>query len=58
LTLDEIPHALIRGVDSIKRVEIMDDRAKDQWWIDGSNIEIWLLLVDEGPGCFLRKGLA
>lgn len=57
LTLDEVAHPLIRGIDGLQGIQIVDDGAKNQGRVDGSDVEIGLLLLNEIPGSLLGESL-
>lgn len=58
LALHDVANTLVRGVERVKRVEVVDNRAEDERRAHGREREVWLLLLDEVPGGALGKGLA
>jgi hypothetical protein len=35
----------------------VDDRTKDERWVDGYSVKVWLFILDELPECLFGKGL-
>ena len=46
---NQVANTLVGGVKGIQGVEIVDNRSKNQWRVDGRKGEVWLLLFDEFP---------
>jgi hypothetical protein len=35
----------------------VDDRTKDERWVDGYSVKVWLFILDEFPECLFGEGL-
>jgi hypothetical protein len=35
----------------------MNDWTKDERWVDGYTVKVWLFILDEFPECLFGKGL-
>ena len=57
LALDEVPYPLVRGVESVQAVQVVNDWAKHQWWVHRGNGKVWLFILDKVPRGLLCKGL-
>jgi len=57
-TLNNVHHPLVRGIDGLEGVQVVNYGTKHQRRIDSSDIEVWLLLLNKVPGGLLGKGLA
>lgn len=57
LALDEVAHPLIRGIDSLQGVQVVNNGSKDQGRVDSSDVKVRLLLLNEIPGSLLGESL-
>lgn len=58
LPLNHIAEALVRGVESAQRIEVVRYRAVDHGWTHGCEGEIGVFILDEVPGCLFGEGFA
>lgn len=56
--LDHVSYPLIRCVERVERVQVVDDRPKDKRWAEGRDGEVWLLLLDKLPRNLFRQSFA
>lgn len=48
---DQIPDALVGGIQVIQGSERVDNGTEDQWWVDDRECEGGVFLFDKRPGC-------
>lgn len=57
LALNDVSHALVGGVDSFKRIQIVNNGTKDERRVDCGDVKVGLLLLDKVPSSLLSEGL-